>query len=237
MTDVLNELLLGEAPSGLPEALRDQLETAVRSALDQQRFGEAAEWVEAEASRKPKDFRVRFLASVVQEVEEDERRAAGGYRDLARALADAGDWEAVRALALRAVQLRPDDRSARLVVRAWEHLESTPEREQDFRLARELCPESPELLWDARLRADGAGDRSEADRLACRALAGFARNKDGAAAEEALLRALESEESETLRGVFEAVPLLAQTTRASPFLRLTSTHRTPTIVFAPSPSR
>ncbi|NCP31721.1 MAG: hypothetical protein COZ06_16185 [Armatimonadetes bacterium CG_4_10_14_3_um_filter_66_18] len=210
VTDALNELLLGEAPSGLPEELRDQLETAVRAALDEQRFGEAAEWVEAEATRKPKDFRVRFLASVVQEVEEDERRAAVGHRDLARALADAGDWQAVRALALRAVRLRPDERSARLIVRAWEHLEPTPERERDFRLARELCPESPELLWDACLRAEGAGDRAEADRLAVRALAGFARNRDDAAAEVALLRSLESEETETLRGVWDAVPLLAQ---------------------------
>lgn len=210
VTERLEELLSGEPPQALPESLRHELETELRTALAAQRFGEAAEWVEAQAGARAKDIRLRFLAAVLQEIEDDPRRAAVSYRELARALADAGDWEAVRALCVRALPLRPDERVVRLLLRAWDNLQTSPQREADLEVARSLCPEAPELLWEAAKRADATGDSAAAEKLACRAVAGFARAGLPERAEEALLRALESESDETFRGVVETLPVLAQ---------------------------
>lgn len=155
------------------------------------------------------NLRAQLAMAVQHELSGRAEEAGAGFYHLARELSRRDDWAGARELAVRALPLWPDNRLARLLLTAWEHLPPAPEREDDIALAGAMCPDAPDLLWLEARRADAEGRTDAADALACEALAGYVAAREPDRAEEPLLRILESAAPPVYHDLLRIIPRMA----------------------------
>jgi transcription elongation factor GreA len=156
------------------------------------------------------NLRARYALALYQELADHPEEAGLAFHELAREMGAQDDWEAAREMVLRALVLRPERSTVRLLLEIWEHLPDKTAMDEDIALAQAQCPEAPELLWFLSQRAGEEGRVNEEEDLALQALAQFVREKDGAGAEEPLLRLLESESVGAARELIRILPRMAR---------------------------
>ncbi len=158
------------------------------------------------------NLRAHYALAMYQELAGEAEEAGRGFHHIARELAAAEDWAGAREMALRALPLRPDYRTVRLLMSVLDHLEELEDgqRGQDLAVAHESCPDSPDLLWLEAQRADAVGNVDEAERLAGEALNQFVAHKETDRAEEPLLRVLESHSVYAYRDLLKTIPRMVR---------------------------
>lgn len=203
LADVLTD---GAAPVGAEQY------DAVASLIAAAGTTDELSWIARRAAqalaRNASSTNARLVSALVQEAQGEASGAATTLLLLAREWAEAGEWDRARWLARRGLKLRSDHRFVRLLLQVGQRVPDG--LEDDLQLARECCPDAPELLWYDSNAAEESGDAERAAQLATRALRGFVAIEDLAAAEDALLRALGSQSAETLRQLIHALPDLAR---------------------------
>lgn len=156
------------------------------------------------------NLRARYAFALYQELADKDEEAGLAFHELAREMGAQEDWEAAREMVLRAIPLRPESKTVRLLLEIWQHLSDKSAMEDDIALAQAECPDSPELLWYLSQRAGEQGRVNEEEDLALQALVQFIRSKDEAGAEEPLLRLLDSESPGVARELVRIVPRMAK---------------------------
>jgi transcription elongation factor GreA len=155
------------------------------------------------------NLRARYAMALYQELHGHADEAGAGFHQLAREVMKAEDWHAARELCLRALPLRPDHRTVRLLLEVWQHMPGEPGLEEDLAASREFCPDAPDLAMMGVARAEAEGRVAEADELACEALERFIAVREADRAEEPLLRLLEREQPATHRHLLRLLPRMA----------------------------
>jgi transcription elongation factor GreA len=155
------------------------------------------------------NLRARYAMALYQELHGSAEEAGAGYHQLAREVMKADDWLAARELCLRALPLRPDHRTVRLLLEVWQHTLDEPGFDDDVATAQELCPDAPDLAMLGVVKAQAEGRTAEADELTCEALERFIAVREADRAEEPLLRILEREQPATHRQLLRLLPRMA----------------------------
>ena len=202
--------LVSKVASAPPPLLPAEVRATILARWDQATDDDARETIMADAAKNlavaPSNAQALFTAAVGHELIEDFENAGKGYLRLAKVLAVAQNWADAREIALRALPFCDDWRLVRVLLEADEHLGDDEQKAEDIAFAHDHCSDSPDLLWIASQAADQNGQEKEAAKLADEALRRFVDIKDGAGAEEPLLRVLESGARDHLTAMIALLP-------------------------------
>ncbi len=208
----IEALLAG--PAGLSANDRDELRAALEQARQDGVLEAAAHGIEAMLQDDRGNVRLQYAAAVARELTGNAAGAANLYLQLGRQFSTQEDWAAVREVCLRGLPLGPDQRFVAMLLAAWQHLPDDLARGQDLQLARDTCPDAPQLLWLASQEADAAQQPEKATQLALAAVRRFVESGLPDEAEEPLLRALEAESEPACRQLIEILPQMARANQA-----------------------
>ncbi|NCO36182.1 MAG: hypothetical protein AUJ92_12595 [Armatimonadetes bacterium CG2_30_59_28] len=197
-----------------PLADRDEFLGLLASTEDGD-LGVMADWLTSQPqATDPQDvwggIRARYALAEIKRRAGQSSESSKGFIEVARAMIDLNRWEDVRELALRGLTIKADYRFVRLILKSWDHLPASDQKQADVEYALGFLPEDPALLFHESRRLDALGNSPDATRLACKAFEGFVAHKELNRAEEALWRALEDETAQTGKALLSAIPLLVR---------------------------
>jgi len=205
--NLTKEFLTDESLAALDVTAIERVRRAVEACDDELPFviRLTATVLESDARNRP----ARMAQGLLQERLDDPSLAGPTLLVLARDLAKAERWEPARWVARRGIACKPDHRFVELLLKVGAALPDG--LEADVAVARERCPSAPELAWHDSDVAEAAGDSERAGLLAVTALKGFAELDAVDRAENAVLRALESDSEAVMRELVRALPAVART--------------------------
>lgn len=197
LTDRLRAIL--EAQTEAPYSLATEERAAIAETFAEASPDEQLELAALTARvlhEHPGHLQAQYSRATAQELTGDHEGAGNLYLQLAQTAVTVKDWAAVLDLCLHAMPLTGDYRLVRLVRRAGE--KGQLDVAAALQCAREECPDSPDLLWEASQEVDAQGDKAEAVKLALAALERYVELKEPQHAEDPLLRVLEAEDAVTM---------------------------------------
>uniref|UniRef100_A0A832ML25 Transcription elongation factor GreA n=1 Tax=Eiseniibacteriota bacterium TaxID=2212470 RepID=A0A832ML25_UNCEI len=207
--ELLPPVLRGEAANDLSAASRAHLEALAHEAQNENLLP----WLRDECAarlRQPHPPRsVEYLLAAACALHGETERAHQTLLALGEHLADGKEWEALAAVAERALALEETRAAALLLVRAHEGLGRDPDRIDALSRAWQIVPEDLDLalLLAVRLGEAGEGDHRRA--LLAELLPRFAEESRFAGLEEAALEFAEHGDTDGLVRLVQVLPTVA----------------------------
>jgi transcription elongation factor GreA len=198
----------GESAPDLPHLL--EFREAVRSAIA---AGEGAALLAHLKSLTPGTGlhvgRV-YLEGLLAAGRNDVTTADLSFQPLCEKLNQALAWPVLGRVALDWIEGAGTPPGVRYLIRAWKQGGNAAVDESMLRIANEVFPTEPDIIWALATTLDEKGSSKESRRLLATALRPLAEHKDAARVEEGILRLIEAPEASILLHALEAVDVLSQ---------------------------
>ncbi|HEX7879979.1 MAG TPA: GreA/GreB family elongation factor [Candidatus Eisenbacteria bacterium] len=150
-----------------------------------------------------------YLEGLLAAGRNDVATADLSFQPLLEKLNQAQVWPVLGRAALDWIEGAGTHGGVRYLVRAWKQGGVAAVDESMLRIANEVLPTEPDIIWALATTLDEKGSSKESRRLLATALKPLAEHKDAARVEEGILRLIEAPEASILLHALEAVDTLS----------------------------
>ncbi len=207
--EALSAVLRGETAAELDARARAALEDLAEQARAEGQLVAVRDETSARLRQPGATHGVEYLLACACARHGEIERALQTLLALGERLAAEKDWEALAAVADRALELEPTQAGARLLVQAHEALKRDPVRLEALERAWQVVPDDLELALLFAVRLGEAGQPSRRREILAELIPRFAAAQRYAGLEEAALEFAEHRDVEGLTRLVRTLPVLA----------------------------
>jgi transcription elongation factor GreA len=207
--DALSSVLRGEGGNQLDAETRDQLEQLAHDAQAEKQLAVVRDECGARLRQPGASHSVEYLLAAACALNGEIERAMQTLLVLGERLAAEKKWEALAAVAERALGLEPTQAGARLLVQAHEALRQDPARIDALERAWVITPDDLELALLLAVRLGEAGETKRRREILTELLPRFAAAQRWAGLEEAALEFAEHDDLDGLARLVTILPAVA----------------------------
>lgn len=208
--DTLTAVLRGDLAAELSPEDRTQLESLAQEAFASGQIAHVRDECAGRMKQPGASLGVEYLLAGACALNGEIERAHQTLLALGEKLVAASRWEALAAVAERALGLEETHAAARLLVKAHEGLKVDPARLDALERAWAINPDDLELALLLAVRLGDAGRGSHRRALLAELLQRFATDARYSGLEEAALEFAEQDDADGLVRLFETLPIVAR---------------------------